>query len=97
MRALGIPAHLRKPKGHESQYSLTSSGNRLKSLRDAAEAERRREIAREKKEEGERRRIAKAKKKLPPVSIPWNLLDALEGEKKKFENEKAYMELHHKI
>jgi hypothetical protein len=93
----GIPSHLRKGKGYQESYSLTSSSSRLKSLRDAAEAERKREIAREKIERAERRRIAKAKKKLPPVSIPWNLLDALEGEKKKFENEKAYMEMHHPI
>ena len=66
-------------------------------MRDAAEAERKREIAREKVERAEKRRIAKKSKRLPPVSIPWNLLDALEGEKKKLSNEIAYMEMHHKI
>ena len=97
LRQAGIAQNMRKPKGFEKSYTLGSPSARLNSLRDAAAAERKREIAREKIERAEKRRAAKAKKRLPPVTIPWNLLDALEGEKKKFENEKAYMEMHHKI
>jgi hypothetical protein len=92
-----VEANLRKPKGYEDSYQLNSASAKLRTLRDAAEAERRREIAREKVERAEKRRIAKKSKRLPPVSIPWNLLDALEGEKKKLNNEIAYMEMHHKI
>lgn len=97
LKRAGIAQNMRKPKGYEKSYNLASPDARLKSLRDAAEAERKREIARERIERAEKRRAAKAKKRLPPVTIPWSLLDALEGEKKKFENEKAYMEMHHKI
>ena len=43
--------------------------------------------------------LSKLQKKadLPPVTIPWALLDALDGAKKAFESEKAFMEHNHKI
>lgn len=31
-----------------------------------------------------------------PAVIPWKLLDELEGEKKRFENEKSYVEFNYK-
>ena len=48
LKAAGIAKNMRKPKGFEKSYTLGSPSARLSSLRDAAESERRREIAREK-------------------------------------------------
>ena len=73
LRNAGIAQNMRKAKGYEKPYTLGSPSARLKSLRDAAEAERKREIAREKIERAEKRRAAKAKKRLPPVTIALEL------------------------
>jgi hypothetical protein len=72
---------------------------KLAQLREAAEADRRREVARDRHNNREKRRLKKLQKKadLPPVTIPWALLDALDGAKKAFESEKAFMEHNHKI
>ena len=45
LKAAGIAKNMRKPKGFEKSYTLGSPSARLSSLRDAAESERRREIA----------------------------------------------------
>jgi len=96
----------RVPKEHKTakdkdaaSFSLTDPSRKLAALREAAEAERRRELQREKFTRSEKRRQLKLQKRadLPPVTIPWALLDALDGAKRGFENEKAYMDMHHKI
>ena len=95
-----IPKEHKVAKGKDNAtFSLTDPQRKLAALREAAEAERRRDIARERVARADKRRAIKLQKRaeLPPVTIPWALLDALDGAKRRFENEKAYMEMHHKI
>jgi hypothetical protein len=75
-----------------------------KKLRRLIENETKR-VEKEKEEERERIEAIRQKKrrkrlqerKRGPVSIPWALLDELEGEKKKFEAEKNFSECFHKF
>lgn len=75
-----------------------------KKLRRLIENETKR-VEKEKQEERERLEAIRQKKrrkriherKRGPVSIPWALLDELEGEKRKFEAEKNYKECFHKV
>jgi len=100
VRSHRVPKEHKVAKGKDAaSFSLTDPKRKLAALREAAEAERRRELGRENFARSEKRRHAKLQKRadLPPVTIPWALLDALDGAKRSFENEKAYMEMHHKI
>jgi hypothetical protein len=52
--------------------------------------------------EEERQRVERRKKRhrerhVGAAVIPWNLLDELDGEKKRFESEKSYLEFYHKF
>ena len=64
------------------------------------EAERRAQRERERKERDteyqEKRKQRRRERKREAAVIPWALLDALDGEKQKFEKEKHYMEFAHK-
>lgn len=52
---------------------------------------------REEKERLEKRKKRVRERSRGAASIPWTLLDELDGEKKKFENEKNYLEFYHKF
>lgn len=51
----------------------------------------------EEKERIEKRKKRVRERSVGAASIPWTLLDELDGEKKKFENEKNYLEFYHKF
>eukprot|EP00605_Chrysophyceae_sp_TOSAG23-4_P001582 GSChrysophyteH1.ASY1.ANO1.1737.1 assembled CDS len=86
-------------KRSKNEARAQAARRKLEQLREQAEVDHRRELARERFERSEKRRLKKLQKKadLPPVTIPWALLDALDGAKKSFENEKAFMDYNHKI
>jgi hypothetical protein len=86
-------------KRQRNDAKAEAAKRKLAQLREQAEVDHRRELARERFERSEKRRMKKLMKKadLPPVTIPWALLDALDGAKRGFENEKAFMEMNHKI
>jgi len=74
-------------------YNLADPKNELKRLRDAAEFERKRDVERLAKERAEKRQVRKMKRGHgTPAVIPWKLLDALEGEKRAWEGERAHLE-----
>ena len=86
----------------EQQLNKFREEREEKKLRRLIENEAKR-VEKEKQEERERLegiRQRKRKKRIQerrrgPVSIPWALLDELEGEKKKFEAEKNYTDCYH--
>lgn len=87
----------------KSGYGKLNKAERLRMEQEAIEAERiaeeKRKIEeniRNRKERAEARRLRK-KAKWRPAAIPWNLLDELDGEKKRYENERTYMEFNHKF
>lgn len=86
----------------QEQMATFKEEREEKKLRRLIENEAKR-VEKEKQEERERIEAIRQKKrkkrlqerKRGPVSIPWALLDELEGEKKKFEAEKNYTECFH--
>ena len=101
-KAGGALARIQKEaaaKRSKNEARAQAARRKLEQLREQTEVDHRRELARERFERSEKRRLKKLQKKadLPPVAIPWALLDALDGAKKSFENEKAFMDYNHKI
>lgn len=67
---------------------LQGEENEKKKIRGVTEEERQRI---------ERRKQRHRKRHVGAAVIPWNLLDELDGEKRKFESEKSYLEFYHKF
>jgi hypothetical protein len=56
-----------------------------------------RNMTEEEKDRAERRRKRTRVRHAGAATIPWSLLDELDGEKRKFEGEKSYLEFYHKF
>jgi len=73
-------------------YNLADPRNDMQKLKDAAEFERKRETEKINKDRAEKRAARNARKNRSSAVIPWNLLDALEGQKHAWAGEKAHLE-----
>lgn len=80
------------PRGDRSLYNLADPNNAMQRLRDAAEFERKKNVEKANKDRAERRVARSKERQRTSAVIPWKLLDTLEGEKHKWESEKAFLE-----
>lgn len=79
----------------KDHYAIGEYNNKRLSKPSAAVLSAR-EYAEKRATKRKERKEREAKRRNPAV-IPWQLLDQLDGERKKFENEKAYIEFHQKF